>query len=83
MQPHQERVVKEEADLAEKVEKLTAFIGGSIFSTLSVEERIRLSKQLEYMHGYLRILRDRIAAFPPVKEEPKPTVAVTQQKKEQ
>ncbi len=72
MQPHQERVVKEEADLAEKVLKLSLFIGGPVFSTLSVEERIRLSKQLEYMHGYLRILRDRIAAFPaePAKMEP-------------
>ena len=33
MQPHQERVVQEKAGLDEKIRKLTAFIGGSIFAS--------------------------------------------------
>ena len=63
MQPHQERVVAEKRDLDDKIQKLTAFIGGTIFANLPDDERSRLSIQLQHMNGYSEILSQRIAAF--------------------
>jgi hypothetical protein len=63
MQPHQERVVVEKQELDEKITKLTAFIGGTIFAGLPDAERSRLSIQLQHMNGYSEILSQRIAAF--------------------
>ena len=61
--PHQQRVVAEKNDLDEKIAKLTAFIGGTIFASLPEDERSRLSIQLQHMNGYSEILGQRIAAF--------------------
>ncbi len=63
MQPHQQRVVTEKNELAEKLTKLNAFIGGEIYNGLPPEERIRLAKQAGVMKDYLDILSDRINAF--------------------
>jgi hypothetical protein len=63
MQPHQERVVEEKKDLDVKIQKLTAFIGGSLFASLDAAERSRLSIQLQHMNGYSEILSQRISAF--------------------
>ena len=63
LEPHQERVVKEKEDLDDKITKLTAFVGGTIFASLPDDERSRLSIQLQHMNGYSEILRQRIAAF--------------------
>ena len=38
MQPHQERVVKEKAELDEKLSKLRLFFTSPTFSTVNVEE---------------------------------------------
>jgi hypothetical protein len=63
MQPHQERVVAEKHELDDKISKLTAFVGGTIFASLDDAERSRLSIQLQHMNGYSEILGQRIAAF--------------------
>jgi hypothetical protein len=66
MQPHQQRVVEEKAQLDKKLVKLHAFCFGSdttIFGSLSPEERDRLEDQYTAMKQYSDILGKRIAAF--------------------
>jgi hypothetical protein len=63
MQEHQEWVVLEKDQLDEKIQKLTAFVGGTIFAGLTDAERSRLSIQLQHMNGYSEILGQRIASF--------------------
>ncbi len=64
MQPHQERVVVERAELSEKTEKLWQFISGNqIFFTLPSDEQSRLGRQHTHMKAYLAVLDERIAAF--------------------
>jgi hypothetical protein len=63
LEPHQERVVEEKQQLDEKIAKLAAFIGGTMFASLDDAERSRLSIQLQHMNGYSEILGQRIAAF--------------------
>jgi hypothetical protein len=65
MQPHQQRVVDEKAELDERLEKLVAFSKTPVFAGLDSAERNRLSKQAEAMTMYSHILFDRIAAFAP------------------
>lgn len=63
MQPHQERVVTEKAELEEKIAKLNTFFNTAIFDKLSSEERDRLHRQYEFMVQYSAVLGERIAAF--------------------
>lgn len=63
MAPHQERVINEKIELDEKIGKLAAFMGGTIFASLDDSERSRLSIQIQHMNGYSDILGQRIAAF--------------------
>lgn len=63
MQSHQERVIVEKQELDDKISKLAAFMGGTIFASLDDEERSRLSIQLQYMNGYSEILGQRVVAF--------------------
>lgn len=63
MQPHQERVVIEKKELDEKVEKLDAFIHGSVYSTIDRDEQMRLMRQFCHMKDYANVLGDRIAHF--------------------
>lgn len=64
MQPYQQRVVDEKADLDEKAKKLSDFIGTSeVFLTLDPAEQERLKEQCEVMWQYSEILGARIAAF--------------------
>jgi hypothetical protein len=63
MQPHQERVVSEKDELYTKIEKLSSFIGGDVYSTLDEAEQYRLSRQLTYMQQYSEVLGERIDAF--------------------
>jgi hypothetical protein len=67
MQPHQQRVVTEKAELDEKLGKLTAFLGTPVYSGLDYGEQGRLSFQARYMRRYSEILGERIAAFSEVK----------------
>ena len=64
MQLHQQRVIKEKADLDVKAGALSQFIGHSdIFDTLDPAEQERLREQCEIMWEYSEILGKRIAAF--------------------
>lgn len=65
MQPFQERVVAEKADLDEKITKLAVFTNpnGPIFPTLPEDEQDRLNRQLTLMSNYSEVLGQRIAAF--------------------
>lgn len=64
LQPHQQRVVTEKAELDEKATALSNFIGHSaIFDTLAQAEQERLREQNDVMWQYSEILGARIAAF--------------------
>lgn len=63
MQAHQARVVTEQVQLQDKIEKLSAFTIGDFFKTIEKAEQDRLSEQLRHMGEYNRVLLERIAAF--------------------
>ena len=63
MQPHQERVIAEKAELDAKIDKLTAFLKGDVFSTLSEGEQDRMKRQHAHMEAYSGILSERIVNF--------------------
>lgn len=65
MQPHQQRVVDEKADLDDKRTKLRSFTGTAVFSTLDADEQRRMLNQLDAMNVYSDILGRRIVAFAP------------------
>ena len=60
---YQIRVFQEHAELKERVSKLAQFAFSDNFSTLDPAEQARLSRQLEYMDNYLRVLTERIEAM--------------------
>lgn len=65
MKPHEDRVVAELKELAERREKLGIFIRtSSFFGNLPEDEQFRLGKQLEIMIQYEEVLQDRIDHFP-------------------
>jgi hypothetical protein len=65
MQPHEERVVTEQKELAEKLVKLREFIASNpIFQKLALNEQARLKTQEFHMSMYWRVLGDRISEFP-------------------
>ncbi len=65
MKPHEERVVKEKAELDRKIKKISSFIFHSYsFSSLFEEEDRKLLKlQLSSMEIYSHVLGMRIARF--------------------
>ena len=63
MQPHQQRVVDEKAQLSEKLDKLETFEGGAIYASLAPAEQSRLTRQLLIMKLYEQVLSERISAF--------------------
>lgn len=63
LKPHQERVVIEQKELAEKLEKLTAFTFTDTFAALPAPEQERLNRQHGIMEQYVNVLGERIAAF--------------------
>ena len=63
MQPHQQRVVDEKAELSEKLSKLESFIGGAIYAGLPAAEQTRISRQYLIMQLYEQVLSERIGAF--------------------
>jgi hypothetical protein len=65
MQPHEQRVVDEQAELDGKRVKLEAFLGTPTFAGLPTVEQGRLIAQCSVMQAYSEILGDRIAAFAP------------------
>lgn len=64
LQPHQQRVVDEKAELDTKATALSNFIGENpVFATIDAAEQERLREQCEVMWQYSEILSARIAAF--------------------
>lgn len=61
--PHQQRVVTEESELSEKLNKLEGFLLGSVYSQLPPAEQTRLSRQHLIMQLYAQVLAERITAF--------------------
>lgn len=63
LQPHQQRVVNEHAELLSRTEKLDLFQATDIYHNLPDAERRRMDRQLTYMQLYLNVLQERIEAF--------------------
>lgn len=63
LQPHQQRVVDEKAELDGKIVKLVAFFETPIFANIDPDEHARLKNQVIAMTTYSSILAQRIAAF--------------------
>ena len=64
MEPHQQRVIDEAAELKERFQKLDAFIEKNpVFATLSPEEQSDLRSQESHMESYWECLQRRIARF--------------------
>ncbi|MES2348331.1 MAG: DUF2829 domain-containing protein [Pseudomonadota bacterium] len=61
---HQQRVVTERDELAEKISKLAAFLVTPTYQRLADEEQTRLANQLDVMRLYCAVLNQRIDAFP-------------------
>lgn len=66
MQPHEERVIEEESQLAARLAKLREFLGNpEQYQQVPREEQERLQLQELAMALYLHVLRLRIQAFSP------------------
>lgn len=63
MEPHQERVVTEKAELDGNIERLDAFLRSDKSNVISEDERDRMARQHTAMSEYSRILGERIEAF--------------------
>ena len=63
LEPHQQRVVDEKAELDERLAKLDTFTHTAAFERLDGDERSRLLEQANLMTRYSAVLRERIAAF--------------------
>lgn len=63
LQPHQQRVVEERAELESKLGKLQAFITGERFASVPEAEQDRLVLQHHIMTALALVLEQRIAAF--------------------
>ena len=63
LQPHQQRVVDEKAELDEKLAKLKAFFDTDLFKSLDEDEQERMWRQADHMGDYSSVLGERIAAF--------------------
>jgi hypothetical protein len=64
LQPHQDRVVQERAELKEKLERLSLFIETPFFQkAMDEREKARMLRQQEVMKEYVAVLDDRIAAW--------------------
>lgn len=63
LQPHQERVIAERAELHEKIARLDAFIRSDRFTAVDIHEQVRMTMQLHFMLKYRQCLDARIEAF--------------------
>lgn len=63
LQPYQQRVVEEKAQLDERLSKLVAFYDTGAFSVLDKAEQDRLHRQGQLMSEYSQVLGERIQAF--------------------
>lgn len=63
LQPHEQRVVDECKELIDKAYKLSIFISGEMFMSLSDNEKTLMRAQLDVMLKYVDILEERIELF--------------------
>ena len=49
MKPYQERVIKERDELEEKISKLSAFLDGDLFDSITAAEQERLVKLIMFL----------------------------------
>jgi hypothetical protein len=63
MEPYQERVVAERADLHRKIDDLAKFMDSMTAWGLDDDKRRRLIVQLRHMNDYRDALDERIATF--------------------
>lgn len=62
-QPHQERVIQEQQELQQKLDKLNSFIEGETYAKLDPPMRELLFQQSQVMRQYNEILLQRIQLF--------------------
>ena len=60
MEPYQERLKTESAELTDRLEKLTAFLGSDTHAELGAEEQLDLLEQHAAMSAYSSVLTRRI-----------------------
>lgn len=63
MQPHQQRVIAEKAELDVRIEKLAAFRLTEAYKALAAADRELLKQQYRAMQRYSNVLGERIARF--------------------
>ena len=63
LQPHEERVIMERGELAENLERLTAFIEGPTWHKMPESDRDLMIEQRNHMTAYLGVLQRRVARF--------------------
>ncbi|MDE2101919.1 MAG: hypothetical protein KGL39_32030 [Patescibacteria group bacterium] len=56
-----DRLVVEERELSERVEKLAHFFMAEICDALPVRDQVLLQQQMIHMRSYQRVLRERLA----------------------
>ena len=61
--PHQQRVVAECEQLADRIKKLEAFLATPVFAGLADDERQLLKMQADAMVSYLGIINTRVERF--------------------
>jgi hypothetical protein len=69
MQPHQQRVIDEQFELAKRHAALDSFLDTKLFNELDSAEKSRLRLQFSVMSLYMDILGQRIKAFAAAKSE--------------
>ena len=63
MMEYQQRVMDEKNQLAERLGKLNDFMLGTVFLSLTNDEKNRLNRQGKIMQLYLDVLEERVEAF--------------------
>ena len=63
MQPHEQRVMDEKAELDARLERLRAFMAGQTFRSIDNLQRDLMARQAAYMSAYSQTLGERIATF--------------------
>lgn len=70
LQPHQQRVVDEHADLVGRLDRLNDFIESNAFKAVDPAEQARMQNQGVLMFQLATVLKSRIDAFNPPPTEP-------------
>ena len=68
MEPWQERLLTERAELLDKTDKLDLFLYTDAYAELGSVERMLLGLQLKIMKAFHAVLQARIAIFQPNEE---------------